>query len=171
MNEWICLTRVAPNCADVWWKKWNTVTTGQFNIPGKCNSKLRMDHHKCYLNDSMSLLPDTQKCEKCMLRECRERFPHHRLQRKPLVSDFSMHHGTCVTHVPWCMSGHYVPSISGACTTRNFMYLAIGPSNAVHVLWKKGIIIWILGLLYLARVSLNGGNGWWKAHSSMTSAN
>ena len=39
-----------------------------------------------------------------MRRECRERFPHHRLQRKPLVSDPDMHHGTCVTHVPWCMS-------------------------------------------------------------------
>ena len=40
-----------------------------------------------------------------MRRECRERFPHHRLQRKPLVSDPRMHHGTCVTHVRWCMSG------------------------------------------------------------------
>ena len=37
--------------------------------------------------------------------ECRERFPRHRLQRKPQVSDPDMHHGTCVTHVPWCMSG------------------------------------------------------------------
>ena len=27
-------------------------------------------------------------------------FPHRRLQKKPLVSDPSMHHGTCVTHVP-----------------------------------------------------------------------
>ena len=32
-------------------------------------------------------------------------FPHCRLQRKPLVSDPDKHHGTCVTHVPWCMSG------------------------------------------------------------------
>ena len=31
--------------------------------------------------------------------ECRERFPRRRLQRKPLVSDPGMHHGTCVTHV------------------------------------------------------------------------
>ena len=31
-----------------------------------------------------------------MHRECRERFPRHRLQRKPLVSDPGMHHGT------WC---------------------------------------------------------------------
>ena len=40
-----------------------------------------------------------------MHRECRERFPRHRLQRKPLISDPGMDHGTCVTHVPWCMSG------------------------------------------------------------------
>ena len=32
-------------------------------------------------------------------------FPRHRLQIKPLVSGSGMHHGTCVTHVPWCMSG------------------------------------------------------------------
>ena len=31
--------------------------------------------------------------------------PRRRLQRKTLVSDPVMHHGTCVTHVPWCMSG------------------------------------------------------------------
>ena len=38
-----------------------------------------------------------------MRRESLERFPRHRLQKKPLVSDSDMHHGTCVTHVPWCM--------------------------------------------------------------------
>ena len=45
-----------------------------------------------------------------------------RFRRKPLVSDPSMHHGTCVTHVPWCMSGSLtracggnVPGIPGAC--------------------------------------------------------
>ena len=49
-------------------------------------------------------------------------FPHRRFRRKPLVSDPSMHHGTCVTHVPWCMSGSLtcgggenVPGIPGAC--------------------------------------------------------
>ena len=57
-----------------------------------------------------------------MRRECRERLPHHRFQRKPLVSDPVMHHGTCVTHVPWCMSGSLtrgdgenVSGIPGAC--------------------------------------------------------
>ena len=32
-------------------------------------------------------------------------FPHHRLQRKQPVSDPGMHHGTCDTHVLWCMLG------------------------------------------------------------------
>ena len=49
-------------------------------------------------------------------------FPRRRFQRKLLVSDPGMHHGTCVTHVPWCMSGSLtcgdgenVPIIPGAC--------------------------------------------------------
>ena len=49
-------------------------------------------------------------------------FPCRRFKRKPLVSDPSMHHSTCVTHVPWCMSGSLtcsngenVPSIPCAC--------------------------------------------------------
>ena len=61
-------------------------------------------------------------------------FPRRRFQRKLLVSDPGMHHGTCVTHVPWCMSGSLtcgdgenVPGIPGACATRNFAYLARGP--------------------------------------------
>ena len=61
-------------------------------------------------------------------------FFRHQLQRKPLVSDPSMHHGSCVTHVPWCMSGSLsrgdgenVAGLPGACATRNFTYLARGP--------------------------------------------
>ena len=49
-------------------------------------------------------------------------FPRRPFQRKPLVSDPDMHHGTCVTHVPWCMSGSLtcgngenVLGIPGAC--------------------------------------------------------
>ena len=52
-------------------------------------------------------------------------FPRRRFQRKPLVSDPGMHHGTCVTHVPWCMSGSLtcgdgenVPGIPRACAPR-----------------------------------------------------
>ena len=44
--------------------------------------------------------------------------------------DSGMHHGTCVTHVPWCMSWSLtrggkenVPGIPGACATRSFTYL------------------------------------------------
>ena len=43
----------------------------------------------------------------------------------------------CVTHMPWCKSGsrtrgggENVPGIPGACITRNFTYLVIGP-------WKR----------------------------------
>ena len=49
-------------------------------------------------------------------------FPRHWFKRKPVVCDPGMHHGTCVTHVPWCMSGSLtcgdgenVPGIPGAC--------------------------------------------------------
>ena len=70
--------------------------------------------------------------------ECRERFPHNWLHRKPLVSDPSTHHGTFVTHVPWCMSGSLthdarenIPGIPGACAHRNFTYLARGPWSYV----------------------------------------
>ena len=49
-------------------------------------------------------------------------FPRRRFQRKSLVNDPGMHHGTCVTHVPRCMSGSFtcgdgenVPGIPGAC--------------------------------------------------------
>ena len=79
----------------------------------------------------MGLLPDTQNCGLRMGRECRERFPRHRLQRIPLDNDPGMHHGMCVAHVPWCMSGSLtrgggenVPGIPGA--TRNCAYLVRG---------------------------------------------
>ena len=75
-------------------------------------------------------LPDTSNCGLRMHRECRERFLHHRLQRKPPISDPSMHHVTCVTHAPWCMSrsltrggGENVPGIPSVFTTHNCTYL------------------------------------------------
>ena len=58
--------------------------------------------------------------------------------KEPQLSDPGMHHGTCVTHVPWCMlgsltrgGGENVPGISGACATCNFAYLAKGPCPPV----------------------------------------
>ena len=94
---------------------------------------MQISFDKTKNNICMSLLPDTQNCGLRIRRECRERFSRHRLQRKPLVSDPDMHHGTCVTHVPCCMSRSLthggeetVPGIPGACATRNFTYLARG---------------------------------------------
>ena len=50
-------------------------------------------------------------------------FLRRRLQRKPLISDPGMHHGTSVTHVPWWMygsltrgGGENVPAMPGART-------------------------------------------------------
>ena len=63
-------------------------------------------------------------------------FPTRRLQKKPLVSDLDMHHGTCVTHVPWCMSGSLISGGRGKRSrysrrmrTCNFSYLARGPCH------------------------------------------
>ena len=65
----------------------------------------------------MGLLPDTQNCGMRM----------------------RLHHGTCVTRVPWCMPGSLtsdflwsrwqenVPGIPGSCATRNITYLVRGP--------------------------------------------
>ena len=63
-----------------------------------------------------------------------ERFPCHRLRRKPLFGDPGVQHGTCVTHVPWRMSGSLtrgggakVPDIPGVYTARNFTNLVRDP--------------------------------------------
>ena len=103
------------------------------------------------LSLAMGLLPDTKNYGLRIRQECRERLPRHRLQRKSLVSDPVMHHGTCITHVPWCMSGSLtrgggenVPGIPGACATRDFMYLVRGPCdtpiNRVRCIWSDIII-------------------------------
>ena len=69
-----------------------------------------------------------------MHRECRQRFPRHRLQTKRLVSHPRMLRDMRDTHMPWCMSGSLtgggrenVPGILGACATHNFTHLERGP--------------------------------------------
>ena len=61
------------------------------------------------------------------------KFSRHPFKRKPLISDPGMHHGKCLMHVSWCMSGSLshggkenVPGIPGACATRNSTYLVRG---------------------------------------------
>ena len=97
---------------------------------------------------SMGLLSDTKYCGLRMRRECLERFSRHLIQRKPLVSDPGMHHGTCVTHVPWCISGSQtrgggenVPGIPDACATHNFTYLARGPYRNCHGLCQYHCVV------------------------------
>ena len=110
-----------------------------------------------------------------MWQECRERFPRHRLQRKPLVSYLGMHHDTCVTHVPWCMSGSLtritgetVPGITDACATRNF-YVSIKrpiPIAWIHMqnltvkLWHKRVLIKVNMTYKPASIALCLTNKW-----------
>ena len=109
----------------------------------------------------MDLLRDMQNCGLRMRRECRERFPRHRLQMKPLVSDPGMHHGTCVTHVPWCMlgslthgGGENVPGIPGACASRNFAYLVRGPWVGYYIPYKAmGWIIYPLASYQICQIA------------------
>ena len=61
-------------------------------------------------------------------------FSPPRLHRKPLVSDPGMHHGTCVSHVPWCMSG-LLTRYGGKKTFPAF------PTHAQHAIvciWQEG---------------------------------
>ena len=107
-----------------------------------------------------------------MRRECRERFPRYRLQKKLLVSDPGLHHGTCVKHVPWCMSGSLnrgenVPRIPGAFATRDFTYLVRGPwfgAESANIIVMDTV---------LSRFKFNGNSAWiWTAvvNSSPASA-
>ena len=97
-----------------------------------------------------------------MHRECRESFPRQQLQRKPPVNDPGMHHRTCVTHVPWCMSGSLtrgggenVPGIPGTCATLNFTYLVRGAFGHVFVITWATIDFSFIGFcgIYLNVIS------------------
>ena len=108
-----------------------------------------------------------------MRRECRGRFPRHWFQRKLLVSDPGMQHGTCVTHVSWCMSGSLTRAggekrsrhsrrmrnlqfyISGkrpmAETTIGVPYLKV---KSLQLIWRSGTRRWNLRVLDL---QMSGG--------------
>ena len=103
-------------------------------------------------------------CASCQIRKiagcaCTENagnvFPRRRFQRKPLVSDPGMHHGTCVTLVPWCMSrsltcgdGENVPGIPGACAPamlciwqHHIKVHQLGPKQIVYCLTiQRGLV-------------------------------
>ena len=68
-----------------------------------------------------------------MRRECRKHFPRQWLQMKPLVSDPGMHHGTCVTHVPWCMSG----SLTRGGGKKTFPAFPVHAQPAIIRIWQE----------------------------------
>ena len=76
-------------------------------------------------------------------------FPGSDFKGKSLVSDPGMHHGMCVTHVPWCMSGSLtcsggenVPCIPGACASHNSTYLVRGPYRRTSLL--SPTVVWVI---------------------------
>ena len=75
------------------------------------------------------------------------------ISKEPLVSDPGLHHVTCVTHVPLCMSGSLthggkknVSDIPGPCATRNFTYPSRGSWHdccaAVFIIDNNGDMVW-----------------------------
>ena len=68
----------------------------------------------------------------------------------PWVNDPDMHHGMCVTHEPWCMSGSLtsgflwsrsrgsekIPGIPSACAPRSFTFLVRGSWRGVLIVGK-----------------------------------
>ena len=72
----------------------------------------------------------------------------------PRVSDPDMHHGTCVTHVPWWISrslssgffgvggGENVPGTLGASATRNVTYLVRGTWLQMNTTFWMHHIYW-----------------------------
>ena len=108
-----------------------------------------------------------KNCGLRMRLECWDHFQRHRLQRKPPVSDPGMHHCTCDTYAPWCMSGSVtrdggenVLGIPGACATNNFSYLTKGPWSGVCLVtslvacaWDRIYAQWIRLVLSISMAS------------------
>ena len=86
-------------------------------------------------------------------------FSRQRLQRKPLVNDPGMHHGTCLT---WCMSGSLtrgggenVLGIPGACATHNFTHLVRGPWHIQNISNSRDWLCTMGGCLFPKRLVFN----------------
>ena len=79
--------------------------------------------------NSMGLLPDAYNCGLRLRREC---LPRHRLQKKLLVSDPGMHHGTCVTRVQRCISGWLTRG-----GVKTFPAFAAHTQPAILLIWQE----------------------------------
>ena len=98
VHKWLSLQEVKRKIFKV---------TYQFNLSVYLDS-LIPSIHVLYII-SWASYQTRKNCGLRMRQEYQERFPRHRLKRKPLISDLGMHHGTCMTHVPWCISGSLPP--------------------------------------------------------------
>ena len=84
----------------------------------------------------------------------------------PRVSDPYMHHGTCMTHVPWGMPGSLTSGFiwsqwrgkrSRHCTTRNFTYLARGPFDPIWSIPGELIFVLVLYSMYIPKILVSDG--------------
>ena len=107
-------------------------------------------------------------------------FSRRRIQRKTQVSDPGMHHGTCVMHVPWCMSGlltrgggENVPCIPGACAPAimRIWQEAHGVCGNIREEHGTGIFVgWWYSPLILGLYSLSGKTSYRKISWSLEAA-
>ena len=134
-------THILQDCFPcVWGSKWNA--------PVLLETSVCIIHEMRYVMcKSMGLLPDPYNCGLRMRWECRERFPTTDLKESARVSDPGMHHGTCVMHVPWCMSGSLtsgggknVPGSSRRMRNPQFYVSGKRPMSYLAIWWHW--IIW-----------------------------
>ena len=78
------------------------------------------------------------------------KFSRHRLQQKPLVSDPSIHHGTCVTHMPWCILGSLTRGGEEA-----FPVFPAHAQPAILIVWQEDHgNIWTIGYVSISVFSV-----------------
>ena len=94
-RQWICNVSIHPSNVSNYQKK--TIQTLLEMQMCDCHNSMQLLDVKFIC--SMGLLPDTQNSGCACAGNAGNVFP------SPQVSDPDMHHGTCVTHVPWCMPG------------------------------------------------------------------
>ena len=98
---------------DLWWRIWRVSNPDAHALPGDSQQRNVNSHPRHNFNGGLTKplmeLWASYQIRKIAGCACAGNagnvFPRRRFQRKPIVSDPGMHHGTCVTHVPWCMSG------------------------------------------------------------------
>ena len=105
-----------------------------------CAFTVVINHHSHSLS-SMGFLPDTQNCGAHAPRMPGTFSP------SPQVSDPDMHHGTCVTHVPWCMPGSLTSgflwnrqrgkTFRHSRHMRNLPFYVSGKRPVVEFIWKQ----------------------------------